>query len=154
MSTCSKCGLAFGIGATCLCGFGAVVSGEAFELSRASDMACARHYELAPPLGCDEGPGSHNRLGWVNSVATASSTTVSGATFSGGLFVDAPTVAFTAHDAEDAAERAAVHDRMAMMVGHSVPFGSITFELVRPTWDERLALIRQSGKPVDKKHSG
>jgi hypothetical protein len=37
--------------------------------------------------------------------------------------MDAPTVAFTAHDAEDAAERNAAYDRRtALMLGRS-PFG-------------------------------
>jgi hypothetical protein len=59
----------------------------------------------------------------VTSVASTSSTTVSGGIFSGGIFMDAPTVAFTAHDAEDAAERNAAYDRRtALMLGRS-PFG-------------------------------
>lgn len=146
MSNCSKCGLV--LGAICLCG-GAIASGEAFEVSRPSDFVCVyqrTHNDFGPPPDCGEGPGSHSRFSWVTSVASTSSTIVGAGIFS---FMDAPTVAFTAHDAEDAAERAAAYDRMALIVGHSTPYYSITFNLIRPTWDERLALIRQSTKPID-----
>jgi hypothetical protein len=154
MSTCSKCGLVLGVGVCLFC----LGVGGTYEFKRPSDVACSSpptFRDLNPPPGCDDGTLPHNRLGWVTSVASTSSTTVvHGAIFSGGLFVDVPTVAFEAHDAEDAAERAAADDRTAMMVGHPVPFGSLTFELVQPTWDERLALIRQSSRPIDKKNSG
>ena len=146
MDKCSKCGFAFGVGFICLCGGGAIVSGEAYELSRASDMVCLyRHYELAPPLGCDEEPGPHNRSGWFTNVAsTSSSVTISSGTFT---IIDTPTVAYVARDAEDAAESSSPTFAAVMLGPYSgMPpgAGSITFNLVRPTKDERLALIRQS----------
>jgi hypothetical protein len=150
MGNCSKCGLVLGVGACLFC----LGVGGTYEFKRPSDIACSSpptFRDLNPPPGCDDGTLPHNRLGWVNSVASASSTTVSGGViFGGGLFRDVPTVAFTAHDAEDAGERAA-YDRMALMLGHSPPFGanSNTFYLVRPTWDERLALIRQSSTHLE-----
>jgi hypothetical protein len=122
MSTCSKCGLAFCV--ACLCLGGAIAAGEAFDISRPSDFVCfyqRAHNDFGPPAGCGEGPGQHSRQGWMTSVASTSSTTVHSGIFN---FVDAPTVAFTAHDAEDASERTAAYDRrVSLMLGSSL-FGN------------------------------
>lgn len=60
-----------------------------------------------PDLGqlpeCDDGTLPHNRLGWVTSIASSGSSSLYAGMF---MFVDLPTVAFTAYDAEDAAEPA------------------------------------------------
>ena len=66
-------------------------------------------------------------------------------------FIDAPTVAFTAIDADAAAERVAKYDQMYLTAGSSLPVGVAeydrTLNLIHPTKDEQLALIRQSCEP-------
>jgi hypothetical protein len=98
MRKCS-CGLALGVGG-CLCGL-AITSGEAFEFKRPSAPACEVRLfrDFGPPAGCDDGTLPHNRMGWVTSVAASTGTISPGA-----LIAPVPLVAYTARDAEDAAE--------------------------------------------------
>jgi hypothetical protein len=125
--------------------------GEAFDISRPNDFVCLyqrANNDFGPPAGCGEGPGPHSRQGWVTSVASTSSTTVHSGIFS---FVEAPTVAYTTHDAEDAVERSAAYDRrVSLMLGRSL-FGNDggTIYLVHPTKNEQIKLIRQSSKLID-----
>jgi hypothetical protein len=151
MQTC-RCGLVLGVG-VCLCGI-AIAADHAFEFRRPSDMACTSpvtYRDLARLAGCDNSTLPHNRMGWFTSVAIASTTST--ATYVNPIFLKVPLVAFTAKGAEDAAERAAEYDRMGTIVGSSLPVSSLpvivlergpTFNLVHPTNDEQVALIRQS----------
>jgi hypothetical protein len=99
MRKCSRCGFILGV---CFCG-GAIVAGEVFDLGRPSAPACEVRLfgDFGPPAGCDDGTSPHNRTGWVTSVAAASSSTTLGVH---SWIYESPIVAFTARDAEDAAE--------------------------------------------------
>jgi hypothetical protein len=145
MGNCEKCGLALGVSACLFC----LGAGGAYEFKRPSDIACSSpppaHYDFGPSPGCDDGTLPHNRPGWLNSYvvgATGPSSTVSGA-----LFTYVPMVAFTAHDAEDAAEPTGRASVVVTLDPNGASMASITEHgrmIVHPNEDERLALIRQS----------
>lgn len=146
-----RCGLVFAAG-ICACG-AALGIDHTFEASRPSDMTCIQSevgHDLALPLGCDDNSSPHNRTGWYYSLATASS---SSSMTGVGMFWNAPTVAFTAIDAEAAAERAAKYDQMGMVNPPPNFYAYFEYDgpaiaVVHPTKDERLTLIQQSSKPV------
>ena len=143
MSRC-RCSLIVGAG---LCGCGvAILSGGLFEFKLPSAIECASppiYRDFGPPAGCDNERLPHSRTGWMTSVA-ASTVTTTYAIFS--FVLPAPTVAFTYKDAEDAA---ALYDR-GVEVAKSTNVEPVTGEinLVHPTKDERLALIRSSNVSV------
>ena len=58
------------------------------------------HRDFGTPPACGDGP-SHNRAGWVTSVAGTTGTVG----LSNGMIMGVPLVAITATDAEDAAEQ-------------------------------------------------
>lgn len=100
MGNCEKCGLALGVGVCLFC----LGVGGTYEFKQPSDLACSSpgtYRDFGPPMGCNDGPSPHNRSGWVNTVGA---TGPSSSTTTGVLFTYVPLVAFTARDAEDAAE--------------------------------------------------
>jgi hypothetical protein len=101
MRKCDYC-LTLGVGGG-LCGI-AVLAGQAFEFGRPSDIACSSpprvYRDFGPPPGCDDGKLPDNKSGWITSVASSAASVAP----TGAIFVNSPLVAFTARDAEDAAD--------------------------------------------------
>jgi hypothetical protein len=98
MRTCN-CGLLFFAASICSCGV-AVANAETAEYKRPSAPACFSppiYRDFGPPPGCDTDSSQHNRLSWVTSVAATTGAT-------GMMVAYMPMVAYTARDAEDAAE--------------------------------------------------
>ena len=96
MKKCS-CGMALCVG-VCLCGV-ALVSAEAFEYSRPSGPACfspPMYRDFGPPAGCDNDMSPHNRTVFMHSLGATGTSSI--------VLVSTPVVAYTARDAEDAAE--------------------------------------------------
>jgi hypothetical protein len=137
-----KCGLLFAAG-LCCCGL-AIASAERAEYDRPSAPACSSppiYRDFGPPAGCDNDMSPHNRMGWLTSVASSTSTVTSP------IFVTAPTVAYTFRDLEEAA--AAYEYDLGFEVAWSTSGASSAvidreINLIHPSKDERLALIRQS----------
>ncbi len=90
------CNCLFAVG-ICCCGL-AIGSAELSEFKRPSAPACfsqSIYRDFGPPAGCDNDTSPHSRTVWMTSLTASTNTAI---------IVSSPLVAYTAHDAEDAAE--------------------------------------------------